>query len=214
MMGELGVALKSPPVLSPHEVSWQEPSGIMLRSFAKEDSALGARALAQIVKGLTEVRIQAGRWSVRGASKRVPLRWLAIVRPGQHFITPGIQRVALTNEGWQWWIVEAIANAEIILVILGKTGGLAWEIQRVVAADAIDRLRILILPEHSKEDRDSFFADLTSITTLPAPELPNRLTVPVMVWWINATPQSESWDYQTSGSIGWLAKIMTGFSAR
>jgi hypothetical protein len=213
LIGELGMAMKSPTVLAAHEVEWDVPSGIMLRSFEGEDASLGVSGIRQKVKQTIETAIVKGKWPVRHSQTLQCLRWLTVVRPGQHFVTPGIQRVALTNESWQWWIIEAIRNAEIIVVFIGKTGGLDWELRRVAAAGRLGSLRLIVLPQNSADDRQAFFAALESSTALPAPALPKNLIDPQMVWW----QDGKAWAKDLrpfDGAFGSFVRIMTALSSR
>lgn len=64
----------------------------------------------------------------------------------------GAARDASTDEDWQPYVRNRIAEAQLILIVVGKTANLAWELEQVSAAGALART-IFILPKGYPRDR-------------------------------------------------------------
>ena len=164
---DLGERLGSGLVLRAEEISWKI-TGLLLRPFEGEDTVLGRSSLSGIIQHKIERFLTQSILSSSGE----PLRWLTVLRPGQRLVTPGIQRVALSDESWQFWIHSAISDAELIVMLIGSAGSLNWELRHVVTCGRIDDLRIIVFPGHSVNVRRQFFETLHSIAGLPTPSLP------------------------------------------
>ncbi len=64
----------------------------------------------------------------------------------------GAARDASTDEDWQPFVRRRIAEAQLILVVVGRTPNLAWELEQVAAAGALTNT-IFVLPKGYPFDR-------------------------------------------------------------
>jgi hypothetical protein len=69
---------------------------------------------------------------------------IAIGRPGEWAPPLGAARKYVTDD-WQGEVLDLINKCQLIVVILGKTNGLAWEIQQLIRLGVLKKL-ILVIP--------------------------------------------------------------------
>ena len=70
---------------------------------------------------------------------------ITIGRPGERLPLLGASREYVDDDRWQDRVRERIAQSRLIILILGESRGLGWEIQTLVKMDAMDRV-ILVVP--------------------------------------------------------------------
>jgi hypothetical protein len=70
-------------------------------------------------------------------------RLVAIGRPGEDLPTPGAARMYAADEAWQALVNEQMSLARLVIVRLGASGGLLWELRR--AREVVDPRRLLLV---------------------------------------------------------------------
>lgn len=120
------------------------PSGdrvLYLRSFAADSSVtrqtFSALLTANLVTGLTTEE------EMLAAAVRPVGRLTAIGKPGERLPTPRAARVYVPDAEWQANVSEQMAAARLVVLRLGDTDGLQWEIAR--AREMMDPRRLLLL---------------------------------------------------------------------
>jgi hypothetical protein len=76
---------------------------------------------------------------------------VAIGKPGDKLPPLGAARDYVSNDSWKQKVEGLMQEASIIVVVIGRTGGLAWEINRVVELGFTSKLVILIPPTKIKD---------------------------------------------------------------
>ena len=86
---------------------------------------------------------------------------LAIARPGRSHVSLGAARMHLGDDEWKAVISEQIAEAKAVVITIGRTPGLAWEIAHIVHAGHLNKT-VLVVPPVDPEEillRWNFIAD-------------------------------------------------------
>ncbi len=86
---------------------------------------------------------------------------LAIARPGRSHGSLGAARVHLGDDEWKAVISEQMAEAKAVVITIGRTPGLAWEISHIVQSGHLDKT-VLVVPPVDPEEiqlRWNFIAD-------------------------------------------------------
>ena len=106
---------------------------------------------------------------------------IAIGRPGEPLPPPGAAREYVPEAQWQERVTQYIGEARFIVVILGRTTGLAWEYTRLVQMGYLGRM-LLVLPPDKKdaEARWNYFVEATGLRLTPIP-LPNTVKDSLLV---------------------------------
>lgn len=76
---------------------------------------------------------------------------VAIGRPGEAIPPLGAARDYVDNEDWQARIEELSSSSSMLLVILGRTEGVLWEIRRIVASGLLTRTVVVFPPVQGDE---------------------------------------------------------------
>jgi hypothetical protein len=86
---------------------------------------------------------------------------LAIARPGKSHMSLGAARVHLGDEEWKAAISERIAEAKAVVITIGRTPGLAWEISHIVQSGYLGKTVFVVPPVDPQEVqlRWNFIAD-------------------------------------------------------
>lgn len=79
---------------------------------------------------------------------------IAIGRPGEALPPPGVAREYVSNEAWQRRIKEFIAEARLIVVILGSGEGLEFEYRALAELQALPKV-IVVFPPFDKKARSA-----------------------------------------------------------
>lgn len=180
---DIGRRLCVSPVLDPNQVDWTDSTGLLLRSFRDEEKNYGEARENHVL-----VEMFLGTLILPEAKQ-----WLAVTRPGEQLVSPGVQRVALRDDSWQNWVSEAICRSVAIGVFIGDTGGLQWELTQIFSNDEhIDKLRIFILPDDSPSDRDAFFNAIKRLNSELSMPTVSALNPEILVCkWNRGTPELE-----------------------
>ena len=126
----------------------RRPPVLLLRSFIDDASAVNPSDLSARIsfggKRLEEVAADA----VKGISP-----FIAVGDPRSRLPPLGAFRANLPDD-WQTPVKEWIGGARAILLIAGTTEWVTWELQQIVAADALGRV-LLLIPPGAPEDIDA-----------------------------------------------------------
>ncbi|MFC5835414.1 septum formation family protein [Nonomuraea insulae] len=76
---------------------------------------------------------------------------VAVGRPGERLAQLGAAREYLPAGTWQAEIEDRILNASAIVVVLGRTEGLAWELRTIERLAAADKMMIVVPPLREAE---------------------------------------------------------------
>jgi hypothetical protein len=79
---------------------------------------------------------------------------IAIGRPGEAIPPLGAAREYLRNESWQSRLKELSASARMLVLVLGRTEGVLWEIRRVISAGLLSKTVFVLPPVKEEELRD------------------------------------------------------------
>ena len=71
---------------------------------------------------------------------------IALGRPGEELPEIGAKRVYTTNDTWQDAIVSHMESAKLIVLRIGITGGLAWEVEHATGLKRPNKL-VLLIPD-------------------------------------------------------------------
>lgn len=71
---------------------------------------------------------------------------VAIGRPGEQGAPVGAAREYVSNEDWQQRVEGLIAQAALIVVVIGDTKGLAWEVERLLTPGVRDKVLFAVPP--------------------------------------------------------------------
>jgi hypothetical protein len=119
------------------------PIVLYLRSFFDDQLKMRARAangrswLERIVKVTFEEVLVDHLW------RYGPV--VAVGKPGDKLPPLGAARDYLPDESWQQKVEQLMNEADIIVTVLGRTEGLAWEITKVIELGLLSKL-IFVLP--------------------------------------------------------------------
>jgi hypothetical protein len=71
---------------------------------------------------------------------------VAIGRPGERLPPLGAARDYVPDEHWQRKVEELMAAASLIIVVVGRTEGLAWELRKIIELRLVHRIIVLFPP--------------------------------------------------------------------
>lgn len=196
------------PALLPSHINWDVATGLILRPFADErrhlvDPDATTRSLFE------RIIFIGGR--MRFGLDGPPLRWLTALREGEFLTAPGVQRVSLSYDEWQEWVIYAMQRSELVVVMAGTSGALSWEIAALATHVDPARWRFVVLPQDSTETL-SYFLNLIREVLAPAqmPTFAPTRIAPIAFWWDDVRLQTEELSY----GDGWRSKIAAAaFSA-
>ena len=66
--------------------------------------------------------------------------FVAIGEPGERLPDLGAARAYFSDHEWQAAVLDWIGRARTIVIIVGKTRWVTWELQRVIASGKLDHL--------------------------------------------------------------------------
>jgi hypothetical protein len=191
---DAGIRLQTAPVQLAADVTWEVPTGLLLRSFVDDNSGLGS---SNTLRMSIEGALTCGEFGLGLPS--LPRRWLTLVRPGQRFVAGGVQRVAIADEEWKAWVSHAISRAAVIVVMLGNTRGLEWELRECAKVSDLCKLRVIILPQDDIGTRQHILTLFQSIwgDGIQIPQLPRMNTQVVSFWWEGGVLKEEKLIYRS-----------------
>lgn len=107
---------------------------------------------------------------------------VALGLPGQKLPPLGAARATLSDQSWRQEIEQWMRQAQVIVVVLGRSEGLAWEISRLVALDIWYKAILVIPPaaENEVRQRWAVFRRLTMENGTPMAEIPDLTTALVL----------------------------------
>ncbi|MDQ3765288.1 MAG: succinylglutamate desuccinylase/aspartoacylase family protein [Actinomycetota bacterium] len=117
---------------------------LYLRSFCDDEIKMRARAangrssLERVLKVRFEEVVTDHLW------RYGPV--VAIGRPGDRLPPLGAARDYVSDEQWQQKVEQLMLSASIIVLVLGRTEGLAWELKKIIELDLIRKLVVLFPP--------------------------------------------------------------------
>ncbi len=76
---------------------------------------------------------------------------VCVGRPGERLPPFGFHRIYFANEDWQESVLAMAEHAKVIVVLIGETAGLKWEIEQLLGWNYLDKT-ILLVPAH-RHDR-------------------------------------------------------------
>ncbi len=120
------------------------PPVLLLRSF-EDDGRHGDGEGGHFRHGfLTFEEIIVGALQMRG-----PV--IAIGRPGERVPSVGAAREYLSHDIWQQRVGALMRDASLIVLVVGTTPGLAWELARVRELNLLDKL-LIVLPNVDEDE--------------------------------------------------------------
>ncbi|PQP34731.1 hypothetical protein C6A37_06220, partial [Desulfobacteraceae bacterium SEEP-SAG9] len=88
---------------------------------------------------------------------------IALGKPGESVAPLGAAREYISDQHWKERIREYISDSNTLVMILGNTGGLEWEVKTIAAVGAINKL-IVIVPPKDRNDISKRWEMFTSWT--------------------------------------------------
>ncbi|WP_344646987.1 hypothetical protein [Cryptosporangium japonicum] len=116
------------------------PFVLYLRSFGSDDAAARPNAAPVStlwVRGRTEEEELARVFERAG-------RVVAVARPGEDVPHVGAYRYAIADADWQFEVRRLMSAARLVVLALGSTAGLRWELERAFESLPPERLVLLI----------------------------------------------------------------------
>lgn len=145
-----------------------DTSVLYLRSF--QDEALTSQA--PVENAFWPFRVKTGEETLVEALQGAgPV--IAIGRPGERLPELGARRFYFTDDGWRAVARAWISESRLVVLRVGETGGLWWEVQTAVGQAKPGRL-LLVVPDHRASYnafRDRFNAEFAPRCELPALKL-------------------------------------------
>ena len=135
----------------------QRPPVLFLRSFSDDER----QVKAEEIRFELEEAITAQLWH------RGPV--IAIGRPGESLAPAGAARQYVGSEEWQGRVLQLIRESSMIVVLLGTTGGVKWELNQVFTLGHAEKL-VAVVPPFSDRGGDSWTAFWQSLSISDAPE--------------------------------------------
>src|SRR5262245_17409494 len=151
---------------------------LYLRSFQDDSELLeaGAGLLVQVGSGARSTKLEGARaqawrrilqlgtgrleeslaWEVRGIGP-----FVAIGVPTEPLPELGATRAYFSDDTWQSTIIRWVDLAGLIILVLGPTEWIRWELGTIVERDALSKL-IILMPTGRPEDRAARWQNITS----------------------------------------------------
>jgi hypothetical protein len=150
---------------------------LYLRSFQDDSELLesGPELIFQVGSGAPSVKLESARaqawrrilqlgwgrleeslaWEVRGIGP-----FVAIGTPTEPLPELGAARAYFSDDTWQSAIIRWVDLAGLIILVLGPTEWISWELDTIVERDALSKL-IILMPTGRPEDRAARWRNLT-----------------------------------------------------
>ena len=108
---------------------------------------------------------------------------IAIGRPGEKLQTPGAARVYLDGDEWQGAVKDLVDAAALVIVRVGKTAGLWWEIEEVARRVPPERVLLLLAFSGSRKKRRAAYEEFRSRAVRLFPRgLPGEVGDAPFIW--------------------------------
>jgi hypothetical protein len=127
---------------------------LYLRSFEDDEAAIG------LEYSLSEVMEEVGPF-------------VAVGRPGDKLPPLGVSRSYQRNEDWQPYVLDLMNRAALVVMLAGRTQGLAWELRQCAQRIRPERLVVLVPNQRSSYEEFEATAREAGIP-LTLPSFPSR----------------------------------------
>jgi hypothetical protein len=97
---------------------------------------------------------------------------LALGRPNEEKRPLGAKRFYSDDENWRDIVLSNVHKASLVVILIGLTGGIWWEIEQIVRLGALDK--VIFLVGHEQSEYDSFRLRMNSLLEHCMPELRMR----------------------------------------
>lgn len=118
---------------------------LFLRSFADDKRWILTRSMGNSIASSfirTPARLEELLyWSSRNVGDVV-----AIGKPGERLAQLGALRAYFSDDQWQEAVVNAVDRAQHVVVVLGETPGLRWELETVLASECREKVLLVVPP--------------------------------------------------------------------
>jgi len=196
----------------------QRPAILYLRSF--EDDQLSVATVLSARRPFFEL------FRVRGIDPfEEAITWelapygpvIAVGRPGRSLASLGAAREHLPDDQWRERVAEFMHDSRAVVMTIGATDGLQWEIERVAAARDVAKTIFVFPPLDGAKlaERWEFTADALRAAGVDAPPLPSdiaRVLTAVLAsggsWHVTASDTRDEATYRAAidRSIPWLSE--------
>ena len=122
---------------------------VYLRSFADDRLKMRARAangrwwLESVLRVSFEEVVVDHLWRVAAV--------IAVGRPGEKVGPLGAAREWLSGDAWQPAVERIVTQARLVVLVLGRTEGVAWEFAKLKELGCLHKLVLLVPPVRSAE---------------------------------------------------------------
>jgi hypothetical protein len=142
---QLGRKLSRPDATTLLEADERAPI-VLLRSFQDDEKSVKRRSvLARLLFWGFGGRIRLEQAIAGELSRFGP--FVAIGEPGERLPDLGAARAYFSDDEWQAAVLDWIGRARTIVMIVGKTRWVTWELRQVIASGKLDRLVLLLPPD-------------------------------------------------------------------
>jgi hypothetical protein len=142
---QLGRKLSRPDAATLLEADERAPI-VLLRSFQDDEKSVKRRSvLARLLFWGFGGRIRLEQAIAGELSRFGP--FVAIGEPGERLPDLGAARGYFSDDEWQAAVLDWIGRARAIVMIVGKTRWVTWELRQVIASGKLDRLVLLLPPD-------------------------------------------------------------------
>jgi len=191
----------------------RRPPVLLLRSFDDDmmvvKEARASRSTDLHRKGMTFERVVQDQLSPFGP-------FVAIGRPEEPLSPLGAARDYVPDAVWQHEVQQRIRDAVIVVLIIGTSQGLAWELSRLRDLAQLHKLILLFSPADDVVNRwRALFArdQATGFPILPDEVRPQQTLA--LIYADDLTPiiiegPRDEWSYETAVRIGGMLAITTG----
>ncbi len=192
----------------------RRPPVLLLRSF-NDDMMLivkGARYSKSSDlhrKGMTFERVLQDRLTPFGP-------FIAIGRPEEPLSPLGAARDYVPDTAWQDEVQQRIRDAAVVVLIIGTSQGLAWELSRLRDLEQLHKLILLFPPADDVENRWRTLLAHDRAATIPIlPDAVRPERTLALIYADDLTPiiiegKRDEWSYQTALRLGGMLAITTG----
>jgi hypothetical protein len=136
----------------------QRPPVLFLRPFVVDTIPLASapRGLLGRIYNVPVLSSNLDAVVLDEGSERGPV--VAVGDPGEPPPVYGASRGYFRNRAWQDAVARLAAEAQVIVLVMGRSEGVAWEMNLVAAAGYLDKTLFVMPPNATDEDRDTALA--------------------------------------------------------
>lgn len=125
------------------------PPILLLRSFTDDAASIPAIGLLTWLQGR---RVRLEEAIAHQLARKGP--FVTVSAPGEELPELGAFRAYFSNESWQQAVFHLIGESCAVIMVVGLTGWVQWELRAIREAQALAKL-ILLLPPGTLDDRHS-----------------------------------------------------------